>query len=166
MANAITELKIRSQLLPCISAASHSLIPYHWKGEGVNWTPAIQNWFCCVAVDHTDFVAKILGVNTLLLFTICSYTFHVIPLGIKYRISTYTVMLLTVAQLYWVCFWLYTYYRILLLLLGLVFILLCRTYFYVHTDFVTQISHIQSQTFNPSKYFVLADWHTLYIICR
>ena len=118
-------------------------------------------------VDRTDFVATILGGNTLCLFIICSYTFHVISLGTKYHISRYTVMLFGVAQLYWVCSWPYTYYRILLLLLGLVFILPCRTYyFYVHTDFVTLISRIQPQTFNTSKYFVLADWHTLYIIYR
>jgi hypothetical protein len=153
------EPNIRSQLLSCIYVASHSLIPYQWKGEEVNWNPAIQNWLCRVAVDCTDFMAKMLGVNIFRLFIICGSTFHVIPLGVKYRTSRYTVTLFGVAQPYRVFSFLYACYRTLLLLLGLVFILLCRTYyFYVHNDFVSLIINTHPQTFDSTKYFVLMTY--------
>lgn len=52
----------------------------------------------CDSGPYSHFMAKILGVNTLL-FVICQNTSHIIRLGFK----SHTSMLFMVAQWYWVC---------------------------------------------------------------
>ena len=50
----------------------------------------------CGSGPYSDFMAKILGVNTLL-FAMCHHTSHIIHLGFK----SHTSILFTVAQWYW-----------------------------------------------------------------